>query len=93
MNKRVKLAVAALLGFSAACSSVKNAPKQGEEQNIPVETVEPDGPSRIVVMYGVRPPVAPAAGDAAVRSTEGAALDPVAEAPQTSDTDGHDAQE
>ncbi len=32
MNKRVKLAIAALLGFSAACSSVKNAPKQGDEQ-------------------------------------------------------------
>lgn len=84
MNKRVKLAIAALLGFSAACSSVKNAPKQGEEQNTPVETVEPDGPARIVVMYGVRPPVSPSVDDAS-RSAEGAELDPVAEAPQTPD--------
>ena len=27
MNRKLKLALAALLGFSAACSSVKNAPK------------------------------------------------------------------
>ncbi len=46
--------------------------------------VEPDGPARIVVMYGVRPPVTPSVDDAS-RSAEGAELDPVAEAPQTPD--------
>ena len=28
MNRNLKLALAALLGFSAACTSVKNAPKE-----------------------------------------------------------------
>ena len=30
MNKKLKLALATLLGFSAACSTVKNAPAKGE---------------------------------------------------------------
>ena len=55
MNRKLKLALAALLGFSAACSSVKNAPKDKDETSD--VKVEP-GPSnsRIVVMYGVRVP-------------------------------------
>ncbi len=53
MNRKLKLALAALLGFSAACSSVKNAPKD-KTSDVKVEP----GPSnpRIVVMYGVRVP-------------------------------------
>ena len=31
MNKKLKLALATLLGFSAACSTVKNAPAKGED--------------------------------------------------------------
>ena len=58
MNKKLKLALAALLGFSAACSSVKNAPRQSETQGS--EQAEAEGDTlklrRIIVMYGVRPP-------------------------------------
>ena len=31
MNRKVKLALAALLGFSAACSTVKQAPQAAKE--------------------------------------------------------------
>ena len=57
MNRKLKYALAALLGFSAACSSVKNAPKEDDRKQ--VSDVKPvDGPSnpRVVVMYGVRVP-------------------------------------
>jgi len=61
MNRKIKLAVAALLGFSAACSSVKNTPVKdaGEpsasEFGVRADTVH----HRIMVMYGVRPPRSP----------------------------------
>ena len=62
MNKKLKLALAALLGFSTACSTVKNAPAKGaEEQKQETGSQEVQDsvkvPPRIVVMYGVRPPV------------------------------------
>ena len=57
MNRKIKLAVAALLGFSAACSSVKNTPAKGAGET---ETAEPelrvDTVHRVVVMYGVPNP-------------------------------------
>ena len=58
MNRRVKLVLAALLGFSAACSSVKQAPKDTSGQKDADTTLvkEPKQPARIVLMYGVRPP-------------------------------------
>ena len=61
MNKKLKLALAALLGFSTACSTVKNAPAKGaEEQKQETGSQEIQDsvkvPPRIVVMYGVRPP-------------------------------------
>ena len=52
--KSCKLALVALLGFSTACSTVKEAPKSEKEKGKKAETV----PS-IVVMYGVRRPVQP----------------------------------
>ena len=33
MNKKLKLALAALLGFSTACSTVKNAPANVAEEH------------------------------------------------------------
>ena len=90
MNKKLKLALAALLGFSTACSTVKNAPAKGAEEQ-KQETGSQEVPPRIVVMYGVRPPgqAGPATGvhipDAKVQSAEPEELDPVAEKP-TEDT-------
>ena len=60
MNKKLKLALATLLGFSAACSTVKNAPAKGEgeqqqEAGAP-EVRDSVAPPRVMVMYGVRPP-------------------------------------
>lgn len=59
MNRKLKLALAALLGFSAACSTVKNTPskKMGDAENpgYTVDTAKVSHP--VVVMYGVRPPV------------------------------------
>ena len=60
MNRKFKLAFAALLGFSAACSSVKNAPKETSDQPKDADTTVVDDtphiPPRVVVMYGVRVP-------------------------------------
>ncbi len=56
MNRKLKLALAALLGFSTACSTVKNASsKKTDEAAIPADTVKIIHP--VVVMYGVRPPI------------------------------------
>ena len=56
MNRKLKLALAALLGFSTACSTVKNASsKKSDDTAAPVDTVEVS--RRVVVMYGIRPPV------------------------------------
>ncbi len=59
MNRKLKLALAALLGFSTACSTVKNASSKKTEKTddaaIPADTVKIIHP--IVVMYGVRPPI------------------------------------
>ncbi len=71
MNKKLKLALASLLGFSAACSSVRNIPAQssrpeeGTEVETRIDTVE----YRVVAMYGVRSPRRPTG------------VDPVAERP------------
>ncbi len=55
MNRKLKLALAALLGFSTACSTVKNASsKKTDDAAIPADTVKIIHP--VVVMYGVRPP-------------------------------------
>ena len=51
MNRRLKLAIAALLGFSTACSTVKQAPQESEPQPDSVKMVP-----AIKVMYGTRPP-------------------------------------
>lgn len=60
MNRKLKLALAALLGFSAACTSVKNTPREGEDKqkDAPDTTVVRGytGGPRVVVMYGVRIP-------------------------------------
>lgn len=83
MTKKLKLALAALLGFSAACSTVKNAPSKGDSDPRPQSdtTAAPawgtgDRP-RIVAMYGVRTPRV----DTTRR--ERALPDPVAERPET----------
>lgn len=90
MNKKLKLALAALLGFSAACSSVKNAPAKGEPTGVKDADTTVQETPRMVVMYGVRiPRTQPVEGerpasqpDSAARSTSTApALDPVAEEP------------
>ena len=55
------MAMAALLGFSAACSTVKQAPRDGEAseaaQTDTVTVRKGQTPARIVLMYGVRPPL------------------------------------
>lgn len=56
MNRKLKLALAALLGFSAACSTVKKVPSKGaHDTEVPADSISIVHP--IVVMYGVRPPV------------------------------------
>lgn len=52
MNKKLTLAIVALLGFSTACSSVKNAPATGKQTHEVDSTLQ----RRIIVMYGVRTP-------------------------------------
>lgn len=91
MNKKLKLALAALLGFSAACSTVKNAPAKGEPAAAKDADTTVQEVPRMVVMYGVRMPrTQPAEGVnpasqpdsvAADRVSTAPALDPVAEEP------------
>lgn len=83
MNRKLKLALAALLGFSAACSSVKRAPQQeggASADSDPVAVTEPADRSRIVAMYGVR---SPRADSVRLRRMEAQpdSLPPVAERP------------
>lgn len=56
LRQRFKLALAALLGFSTACSSVKNAPKRAAVPSADPAPSEEEA-SRIVAMYGVRSPL------------------------------------
>ncbi len=71
MVRKLKFMFAALLGFSAACSTVKNVPSRSDpsEPVGPAQSGDPDTcrtsgevlntvtvRPRIVVMYGVRPP-------------------------------------
>lgn len=63
MTRRLKLFLVTILGFSTACSSVKNAPKEKDRQGDGDSTAitgspepEEDAP-RVIVMYGVRRPV------------------------------------
>ena len=85
MDKKVKLALLALLGFSTACSTVRSGSKSRERE--PAEVERPT----TIVMYGVRPPgqAGPATGvhipAAKVQSAAPEALAPVAEKP-TEDT-------
>ena len=89
MNRNLKLALAALLGFSAACTSVKNAPKEDTAKTQGADTTAvkgyPEFPRRVVVMYGVRPPGQKTIGvplkESAVGPAEDEQLDPVAEKP------------
>lgn len=57
--RKLKFMLAAALGFSAACSSVKNAPKQKSDDKQQLSEAVTDTVSprpRIVVMYGVQRP-------------------------------------
>lgn len=55
MDKKIKWALLAMLGFATACSTVKNTGKSAEKENEPDSTRIEE--SRIVVMYGVQSPV------------------------------------
>lgn len=91
MNKKLKLMLTALLGFSAACSTVRNAPAKGE----PAPAQDADSTvqelPRMVVMYGVRMPRQGSVDGensvplkdtvASARESVAPKLDPVAEEP------------
>lgn len=53
MSKKMKLALLALLGFSTACSTVKNGTKESDADKQTIEEMEQP---QIRVLYGVRPP-------------------------------------
>lgn len=60
MKRRIKYLIAGLLGFSTACSTVKQSPRDLRQADTETGSVrETDStalPPRVVVMYGVRPP-------------------------------------
>lgn len=90
MNRKVKLALTALLGFSAACSSVKQAPKDASQQKDADTTLvkESKYPARIVLMYGVRPPLSDSLRikrQEALERQRPDSLPPVAEQPEEPD--------
>lgn len=99
INRRIKLALAALLGFSAACSTVRQAPTQTEKgstevaqstapEQQPADMAEvkaqPERP-RVKVMYGVRPPL-DSLRNRRYEQQRPDSLPPVAEAPFEEDT-------
>lgn len=75
MKRKWKLALVALLGFSAACSTVKNAPRRDDGGE---ERIEARDSLRIMVMYGVPTP-RPGRADALPQQRS--------EAPQAAPTD------
>ena len=90
MNRKIKLALAALLGFSTACTSVKNAPKEETRQPKDADTTAVKGtsdfPRRVVVMYGVPAPRQDSARAERLKRLERPdTLPPVAERPQEED--------
>lgn len=76
MTKKLKLALVALLGFSAACSSVKNVPSKSDGAAEGM-TVPPGERPAIRVMYGVPVP------REQLHRAESSPMDPVAEQPRT----------
>ena len=79
MNRKIKLALAALLGFSTACTSVKNADTTAVKGTS-------DFPRRVVVMYGVPAPRLDSARAERLKRLERPdTLPPVAERPREED--------
>lgn len=56
MGKKLKLALIAMLGFSTACSTSKKSAKSSESGVEPQPSEVIESP-RIMLMYGVRPPL------------------------------------
>lgn len=92
MTKNLMLAIVALLGFSTACSTVKNTAKESKDSakdsdSVIVRKYAPDTMRRVVVMYGV--PVYKLDSAALQRSQQGIGADeltPVTESPREEDT-------
>lgn len=92
-NRKWKLALAALLGFSAACSTVRQAAQekrgtQEPQEPQPVDTTlvrEGQTPPRIVLMYGVRPPLSDSVRTKRLEQQRPDSLPPVAETPSEED--------
>ena len=89
MNRKIKLALAALLGFSTACTSVKNAPKEDGKQAKDADTTVVKGtsdfPRRVIAMYGVRSPRLDSVRQERLERERPDSLPPVAERPQEED--------
>ena len=99
IKRKLKLALAALLGFSAACSTVRQSPagtpkpaadaaqSETSEQQ-PADTAgmkaQPERP-RVVLMYGVRPPL-DSLRNQRFEQQRPDSLPPVAESPVEEDT-------
>lgn len=94
MNKKLKLTLAALLGFSAACSTVKNTPAESKGGESKQEAGSAQGsdsiPPRVMLMYGVRAPQ-PLKSETMPLDQMDEQLDPVAERP-VEDTPAMDAK-
>lgn len=56
MNRKVKFALLTLLGFSAACSTVRRASQKNGSEDAVVRAYAGDSTRRVIVMYGVRSP-------------------------------------
>lgn len=74
MNRKIKLAMAALLGFSAACSSVRSSSdgKSGSPKSVGVEAQTDTLDQRMVLMYGVPSPRFRQPDNSAPKSLQGA---------------------
>ncbi len=89
MIRNLKYLVAVALGFSTACSTVKQAPREKRaDETDPSFVHETDTarvPPRIVVMYGVRPPLSDSLRLQRMARMAPDSLPPVAEEPQEED--------
>lgn len=91
MMRRLKYLIAVALGFSTACSTVREAPRshEGKERDdapAASDSTEVTMPPRVVVMYGVRPPVTSESLERQrMERMKPDSLPPVAETPREAD--------
>lgn len=81
MTDKLKYLFVALLGFSAACSTVKNTPVKDRAEAGDAVKADTTRRPHIVVMYGARPPMDPSQSRQRMERMQQDSIAPVLEQP------------